>query len=231
MIVRSFRAEDVIIEAGIAEPETSFDSSHQLDILLRQACTSSMVPKRAVVLCDAKFVPIFDNPLATATLGWRSRGFSHHNRKLYKKITTISGATCHMAMPQCCYMAKGAKRPSHTTNTIKFDRIPFDPCNSIKRFDHCPFNQKNSTYLQRVGGNRSKERDRKSELVLRSTYQIFWMGSKQLGSKFLKRSQICSHTPSALNAEAKRSDVPLWPCLNVATWRRERSDRAIQQIR
>ena len=37
-----------------------------------------------------------------------------------------------MAMPQCCYLAKGAKRPSHTTNTIKFDRIPFDPCNSIK---------------------------------------------------------------------------------------------------
>ena len=27
--------------------------------------------------------------------------------------------------------------------------------------------------LQRVGGSRSKERDRKSELVLRSTYQIF----------------------------------------------------------
>ena len=32
------------------------------------------------------------------------------------------GATCHMAMTQCCYLAKGAKRPSHTTNTIKFDR-------------------------------------------------------------------------------------------------------------
>ena len=59
-----------------------------------------------------------------------------------------SGATSHMAMPQCCYLAKGAKRPSHTTNTIKFDRIPFDPCNSIKRFDLCPFDQKNSTYLQ-----------------------------------------------------------------------------------
>ena len=53
-----------------------------------------------------------------------------------------------MAMPQCCYLAKGVKRPSHTTNTIKFDRIPFDPCNSIKRFDLCPFDQKNSTYLQ-----------------------------------------------------------------------------------
>ena len=59
-----------------------------------------------------------------------------------------SGATCHMAMPQCCYLAKGAKQPSHTTNTIKFDRIPFDPCNSIKRFDLSPFDQKNSTYLQ-----------------------------------------------------------------------------------
>ena len=34
------------------------------------------------------------------------------------------------------------------TNTIKVDRIPFDPCNSIKRFDICPFDQKNSTYLQ-----------------------------------------------------------------------------------
>ena len=59
-----------------------------------------------------------------------------------------SGATCHMTMPQCCYLAKGAKRPSHTTNTIKFGRIPFDPCNSIKRFDLSPFDQKNSTYLQ-----------------------------------------------------------------------------------
>ena len=53
-----------------------------------------------------------------------------------------------MAVPQCCYLAKGAKRPSHTTNTITFDRIPFDPCNSIRRFDLCPFDQKNSTYLQ-----------------------------------------------------------------------------------
>ena len=52
-----------------------------------------------------------------------------------------------MAMPQCCYLAKGAKRPSYTTNTIKFDRIPFDPCNSIKKFDLCPFDQKKSTYL------------------------------------------------------------------------------------
>ena len=31
-----------------------------------------------------------------------------------------SGATCHMAMPQCCYLAKGAKRPSHTTNMKHF---------------------------------------------------------------------------------------------------------------
>ena len=31
-----------------------------------------------------------------------------------------SGATCHMAMPQCCYLANGAKRPSHTTNMQTF---------------------------------------------------------------------------------------------------------------
>ena len=31
-----------------------------------------------------------------------------------------SGATCHMAMPQCCYLAKGTKRPSHTTNMKHF---------------------------------------------------------------------------------------------------------------
>ena len=30
-------------------------------------------------------------------------------------------------------------------------------------------------------------------------------------------------------SEAERRAI--WPCLNVATWRRERSDRAIQQIR
>ena len=32
--------------------------------------------------------------------------------------TKQSGATCHMAMPQCCYLAKGAKRPSDTTNML-----------------------------------------------------------------------------------------------------------------
>ena len=63
-----------------------------------------------------------------------------------------------MAMPQCYYLAKGAKRPSHTTNTIKFDRIPFDPCNSIKRFDLCPFDQKNSTYLQPPARKEAVER-------------------------------------------------------------------------
>ena len=32
-----------------------------------------------------------------------------------------------MAMPQCCYLAMGAKRPSHTTNTIKFDPDGISP--------------------------------------------------------------------------------------------------------
>ena len=33
------------------------------------------------------------------------------------------GATCHMAIPQCCYLAKGAKRPSHTTNMLTSSNI------------------------------------------------------------------------------------------------------------
>ena len=83
-----------------------------------------------------------------------------------------------MAMPQCCYLAKGAKPPSLTTNTIKFDRIPFDPCNSIKRFDLSPFDQKNSTYLQppafphllcrHIRCMHARPHRRKDQLLLRS---------------------------------------------------------------
>ena len=71
-----------------------------------------------------------------------------HTPSVLKAGAKRSEATCHMAMPQGCYLAKGAKRPSHTSNTMKLDRILFDSCNSIKRFHLCPFDQKNSTYLQ-----------------------------------------------------------------------------------
>ena len=103
-----------------------------------------------------------------------------------------SGATCHMAMPQSCYLAKGAKWPSHTTNTIKFDRIPFDPCNSNKSFELCPFDQKNSTYLQpplswsQPHQRRSRWRhhdtlDKRSCCLVdeRMTSPLFWSSSKQ----------------------------------------------------
>ena len=38
-----------------------------------------------------------------------------------------SGATRHMAMPQCCYLVKGAKRPSHTKIllTSSIDQVPY----------------------------------------------------------------------------------------------------------
>ena len=52
-----------------------------------------------------------------------------------------------------------------------------------------------------------------------------------LSKLLLYCSQLYSHTLSALNAGAKKSGArAIWPCLNVATWRRERSDRTIQQI-
>ena len=34
-----------------------------------------------------------------------------------------SGATCHMAMPQCCYLGKGAKQSSHTTNMLTSSNV------------------------------------------------------------------------------------------------------------
>ena len=82
---------------------------------------------------------------------------SNSDRNFYNVVRYVQCPECRSeaerraiwpCLPQCCYLAKGAKRSSHTTNTIKLDRIPFDPCNSIKRFDLCPFDQKNSTWLQ-----------------------------------------------------------------------------------
>ena len=83
-----------------------------------------------------------------------------------------------------------------------------------------------------VGGNRSKEQDRKSELVLRSTYQIIeW--DRNNSERFFFNVASNVHKPllpwMQERSEAERRAI--WPCLNVATWQRERSDRAIQQKR
>ena len=34
-----------------------------------------------------------------------------------------SGSTCPIVMPQCCYLANGAKRLSHTTNMLSIFRV------------------------------------------------------------------------------------------------------------
>ena len=129
-----------------------------------------------------------------------------------------SGATCHMAMPQCCYLAKGAKRPSHTTNTIKFDRIPFDLCNSIKRFDLCPFDQKNSTYLQpprqktfrqKHGGGRFGKKNMPKRLRLKTFAETFRM--------ICGAYPVYAHSPPpsqrpAPTTIASRSPFPLGLC-------------------
>ena len=54
------------------------------------------------------------------------------------------------------------------------------------------------------------------------------MGNGQIYLASLSQQVGYIYTPSALNAGAERRAI--WPCLNVATWRTERSDRAIQQI-
>ena len=117
----------------------------------------------------------------------------------------------------------------------KYDKIrphSIRSLQSIKRFDLCPFDQKNSTYLQPPGVTVVKE-------LGAGTFRHQPFGRQ----KFLPISatimslkcpvQYVHIPPSALNAGAKRSEAErraIWPCLNVATWRRKRSDRAIQQI-
>ena len=82
---------------------------------------------------------------------------------------------------------------------------------------------------------RFQKSQRKKYLPLYNSLQSDWLtGSNRSPFKdgkmnlSISPSQLCSHTPSTLNAGTKRRAI--WPCLNVATWRRERSDRAIQQM-
>ena len=58
-----------------------------------------------------------DNNVAQMSRRLNGQIYSHTPSAL-NTGTKRSGATCHMAMPQCCYLAKGAKRPSHTTNML-----------------------------------------------------------------------------------------------------------------
>ena len=123
-----------------------------------------------------------------------------------------SGATSHMAVPQSCYLAKGAKRSSHTTNTIKFDRIPFDPCNSIKRFDLSPFDEKNSTFLQppleppglyRTDGKRP---DGVTMIPWEMGKQLVWYVTvvDALASSRLNQGSLCNPRTTATEAEARK---------------------------
>ena len=120
-------------------------------------------------------------------------------------------------MPQCCYLAKGAKRPSHTTNTIKFDRIPFDPCNSIKRFDLSPFDQKNSTYLQppRFCQNYYYNVVRYVHIPL-----VPWMQERSGATCHMAMPQCCylakwakrpSHTTNTMKFDRIPFDQKVWP--------------------
>ena len=107
-------------------------------------------------------------------------------------------------------------------------------CWSLLTSCYSQFSHKADVGISRadVLGNRSKERDRKSELVLRSTYQIFEWDRNNSDRNFYNVVRYV-HIPLVPwmqeRSEAERRAI--WPCLNVATWRRELSDRAIQQIR
>ena len=141
-------------------------------------------------------------------------------------------------MPQCCYLAKGAKRPSHTTNTIKFDRIPFDPCNSIKRFVICPFDQKNSTYLQppvcciaQTGTSMCGIKSCVCDVIwqvlglpvtwLKTIWLNFFVESKILSQVTTKLSQLLSNSRNDYVNSRKYHDVGHMRCIHARPRRRK----------
>ena len=60
-------------------------------------------------------------------------------------------------------------------------------------------------HLKWVGGNRSKERDRKSELVLRSTYQI-WVGGNRSKEQDRKSELVLRSTYQIFEWDRNNSD-------------------------
>ena len=63
-----------------------------------------------------------------------------------------------------------------------------------------------------------------SSPAIRATKVTAYFGDKNVTQMSRRLNyHLCSHTPSAINVGAK-------PCLNVATWRRERSNRAFQNL-
>ena len=78
------------------------------------------------VLSTRKIRPIYSHPISAhfgdnnvARKFRRLKGqICLHTPSALNAGAKRSGATCHMAMSQCGYLAKGAKRPSHTTNML-----------------------------------------------------------------------------------------------------------------
>ena len=71
-------------------------------------------------------------------------------------------------------------------------------------------------HMARVGGSRSKEQDRKSELVLRSTYQIFEQDRNNSDRNFYNVVRYI-HIPlvTRMQERSKAERRAIWPCLIV----------------
>ena len=117
-----------------------------------------------------------------------------------------------MAMPQCCYLAKGAMRPSHTTNTIKFNRIPFDPCSNIEAWSYGT-SLRLASLLHSGHGRSQNVESLNAESQCRKIFRLF--GSLLKGSEnFLRRKskkyKMCLGCPHFLPLVARgTSYVPI----------------------
>ena len=78
-------------------------------------------PKRFLLTkCGPYFISVVLHSLSEFLL--LRRQLCSHTPSALNAGAKRSGATCHMAMPKCCYLAKGAKRPCHTKNMLTSSR-------------------------------------------------------------------------------------------------------------
>ena len=115
-----------------------------------------LLQKRVFFFLKSDIMDLRHQSSAMSKRHWRSIQNARTNKKAKIRTTNPRGRTCHLQSARL--LLHWRSRPI---------RVKGNQADSRKT------ERQKGGFLLWVGGSRSKERDRKSELVLRSTYQIF----------------------------------------------------------
>ena len=127
-----------------------------------------------------------------------------------------SGATCHMDMSQCCYLAKGAKRPSHTTNMISICACIFGLVQLKFIFGLVNSRPKPGMFLWR------QQRRHAESLVVKQNCNLFQSNISHLRLT-RERTLSCSHL-FVNKTPAKHRDISRDTLIAKKVWRRRGSN-------